>query len=66
MPRLKTPIVQDAQVVFKLPSGLREKLEALAVINERTLSQELRRAVRRHIAAEKEAGEVRAPTPSLT
>ena len=54
MPRVKSLNGKmEAQLVFQLPVRLREEFEAVAEQNERTLSQELRRALRRHIAAEK-------------
>jgi predicted transcriptional regulator len=43
---------KEAFIGLRVDEGVRAKLEALAVVHERTLAAEIRLAIRRHIEAE--------------
>ena len=43
----------DAQIVVRLPDTLREKLQALAVSSDLTMSQVVRRAIAAHLGGKK-------------
>lgn len=40
------------QITFRLEDELRQALERIAELNERTLSAEIRRALKKHVTAE--------------
>ena len=50
MPRAKNHDL-DAQLIVRMPSDLKAKLEALAVDQDRTVAAEVRRALKAHVAA---------------
>ena len=54
---MQAPLVTGAQIVFRLPPELRQQLEETAERNERTLSQELRRAIRFYVALQQQERE---------
>lgn len=49
------------QLVVRVPTEMKEALASLAAINERTIAQEVRRAVRQYIEREETSSEVRDP-----
>ncbi|MBW1982630.1 MAG: ribbon-helix-helix protein, CopG family [Deltaproteobacteria bacterium] len=40
---------QKEQIVVRIPAGLKEALKEMAIVSDRTLSQQVRRALKQHL-----------------